>query len=127
MKFRIQWLKGKGTLKFTGLICDAVRGYASGQSALEFCQKYSPPPSRRWNINAYGSEWHCVMLAKAWCSKLQHFFEVYSGQANPSYHFTAQDIDCWEEPPELEKLGEQWAQDAKKLQAVLEIRALRPR
>ena len=58
--FAVFFLKGKGTLKLTGLTCDAVKAASRGHAADMFFASYAMNTNRRWNVKPYDGIKNCT-------------------------------------------------------------------
>ena len=124
--FFVTFLKGKSTLKLTGMTCDAVRAAARGHVADEFFATYAMKTTRRWNIKMYDGISHCLTLAKAWCSKMQFFLQTWHSQPNPVYVFTDADLAVWVPSEDFSELEQYWMKDKKKFPTIQEILSMHP-
>ena len=88
----------KWTMEHKGVPYDAVKGYASGKNAKEWCSKYGFGQSSRYEIAAYGAK-EVVDLAEAWCEKLGHLYSLWLLQGDADYEFTKDDVASWKPSP----------------------------
>ena len=59
--------------------------------------------AKRFNVLLYEEE-NAFTLAKAWCSKMAHFYTVYMDQDDEDYEFTDADCESWDMPAEYKEL-----------------------
>ena len=120
--FKVMILKGKACLELTGLDYDAVRAYASGTFAKRWCGKYHLQVAKRFNVLLYEEE-NAFTLAKAWCSKMAHFYTVYMDQDDEDYEFTDADCESWAMPVEYRELLPKFtAKQAKEGRSIVHMR-----
>ena len=106
--FHVKPLGSKGwTLTHKGVPVDAIQGVSDGEEAKQFLQNHGFKKTRRFEINAYGLNDACI-LARGWAHRCQYFYDV--AKEDPQLlltgPFTAQQVQAYKEPTELEHLAE---------------------
>ena len=106
--FRTQALGGKWTLQHRGHVADAIQGAARGALAQDFCTRRSLPKSIRFELTAYSAD-ACGVLARAWCHKMQYFFniELQDGKHIDKAKFDPDLFTAYKEPTEFTALASQ--------------------
>jgi hypothetical protein len=103
--FRVTVLGGKWLKKHTGKSYDAVKAACRGASAESFCDRRGVHKSARFTV-AYGML-TCGVLARAWCSRMQFFYNWENvqpdGEALPITPAIALE---YQEPDEFVRLAE---------------------
>ena len=89
--FKVCLLGGAWTKEHMGVVCDAVKAYASGQDAQAWCSKYALPLSARFGLRRCGQD-QATALAGAWCARMQYFYDIFMQSSARSYQYTAEDI-----------------------------------
>ena len=123
--FTVKLLGGAWTRAHREVAFDAVRAAPRRFGPAEvFLTRFGITPSARFEISAYGIE-SAKVLANTWCTKMQHYFDIFEGSGDPDYRFTPNDHASYDEPAEFAHLLEVLAgfQRAR----CLWLRNLRPR
>jgi hypothetical protein len=101
---------------------DAVQGIPCTEDAAEFSRRRTGQASMRFSI-AYGLQ-VCGVLARAWCHRLQHFYNLESSDAlGAAMIYTAEHFADYTEPRELLQLAET-STSGEVLGRIRQIRAL---
>ena len=90
--FKVCLLGGAWTKEHVGVACDAVKAYASGKEALDWCSKFGFPTNTRFGIRKLGQE-RATVLAGCWCSRLQYFYDIFCRAKRDNYQYTSADIN----------------------------------
>ena len=121
--FRGTILGGAWTKKHKGVAYDAYAGKACNQSAKAFCRMYGLGMSARFALSTC-SEKLASVFARAWCEKMQFFFDVYKASGDERYIFTADDVASFEETAGFSAAFEESEGVAR--ERAEQVRALRP-
>ena len=95
-EFKVSFRMGTWTMEKKGKPCDTVLASASGKTSKEWCASYGLQDNRSF-ATSYGHE-VAVAFARAWCSRMGHFFGIWRSQPNHKYVFTPEDIESWKPP-----------------------------
>ena len=120
--FCVHVLGGEWTQRHRGVAADAIQGRARGQEAVQWCRLHGLPQSSRHSIREFTEE-RAAILARAWCSKMQHFINL-RPERDVRTMWTADERRSWAEPSEFTRLAESAAQASKLAGRVLAIRRL---
>ncbi len=84
-------------MRHMGRSHDAYKGQvvSARGAAADFARNYGFQLSARYNVDLYG-EAGALELAQTWVAKAQHFYDIWSQQANLVYAFTAEDWASWQ-------------------------------
>ena len=82
---RLRPLGWGGTSLSGAVMTEATKGHAR-----LFCKRYGLAQSLTITLGRV-DEVDAVTIASEWCDKMQFFYSVYAGQADPSYVFTDDD------------------------------------
>ena len=119
--FKTKPLIGKWTLKHKGIAQDAVAGVASGFLATSFCRNRGEQLMMRFDLSAHGGAANCGILARAFCHRMQHFFNAeLSDPRIAGKPFPDAVIDAYKEPSEFIKFAATplLEQTAKRIKAI---------
>ena len=97
-------LKGLWTLEHKGVAFDAAQGYTKGKESSKFCSKWHLQTTMRFSTRDCG-EHAAIVLARAWCSKMQYLFDLALDVVDPDFSFNQADVDRWKLPDDLQALG----------------------
>lgn len=76
------------------------------RAAQEWCARRGVQKSMRVNYATYGAE-GCGILARAWCHKMQHFYNLeLTDPAGPALAFHSGLVDAYVEPTEFTRLAD---------------------
>ena len=104
--FKTRVLGGPWLMKTKGIPFDAVQGFASGESAKEFCTRRAVQKTVRFDYSVYGDE-NCGILARAWCHRMQFAWELeLSGVVALTAAFAEEHWGACEEPSEFSRIAE---------------------
>jgi hypothetical protein len=100
--FEVVVMGGAWTIAHLGRACDAWKGkaIALGGDAAKWATKYGFNTAARFNIDLYGDH-GAKLLAKTWCSKCQHFWDIWKHQHDDDYTFSVRDWESWQPSAEF--------------------------
>lgn len=99
--FRVVLLGGKWTKEKKGVVADCLKAEArAGTVAAAWALQYWRQRSSSYFISKFG-ESGAQVCAAAWCSVMEYYFELWSGQPNKHYVYQQADFDGAPELPEL--------------------------
>ena len=99
--FKVALLGGAWTMVHKGKPYDAVRAFASGGRASEWCDKYHLPKSCRFELDYYGED-VSLKLAHAWISRMGFLFGMWLSQPLPLFMYSRADVETWRAPGDLD-------------------------
>jgi hypothetical protein len=99
--FWVHVLGGNWQLAHKGVVADAIQGRC-GNQAIEWCRSQGVAYTARFEIATF-SEAHAAVMARCWCSKMQHFFNI--GICTGRTAFSEADMSSWTEPSEFTLLA----------------------
>jgi hypothetical protein len=100
--FGVTVLGGQWTARHRGVAADALKGHARTAEAQSWCRRVGVPVSARFEISAYGQA-AAATLARAWCSRMQHFYNL-AEEMPEDADFTDEQRGSWQEPSEFRSL-----------------------
>ena len=109
--FRVVVLGGKWTAAHKGRAADAISGQASGKDAEKWCRSLKhvgATITSRYDMELYTAE-RAAILARAWCSKMQHFYSITALLGKSIYQLSGTEMNSWVEPSEFTALAEEAA------------------
>lgn len=106
-------LGGRWTLRERGDSADVVQGRGRNALAKEFCARRGVPQTARFEIAQY-TEANAAILARAWCHRMQYFYDLEVVSGGAAYSFAPEDCRAYVEPTELSRLCVDWAGRHKK-------------
>ena len=116
---------GIWTHRHHGVAFDSYRGLARCAESRFFCAAYRLPQSATFAIRKYKEE-GCLMLCKAWESRLTFLFDLWCTAAmDPSYVFADNEVDRYMLPAEVRAFA--GAAPAVFRERLAEIQSLKPR
>jgi len=121
--FVVSVLGGVWTAKHRGVAADAVQGRAKGQAVISWCHKAKVLQSARFEISAY-TEASAGILARAWCSKMQHFWNLSMQSPEQPTAFSAEDKRSLLEPSDFTLLAQDPTSSKQMQKRIQAIRAL---
>ena len=115
---------GKWTLERKGVVYDCVAAKARAQDVADWCVAWSLPQSSSWSTLLYG-EGPSVQLATAWCSRMQHYYDVHVERGfSRDFVFNEEHSLSWPCPDSLAALDASSRADMRR--RVAQIRNLAP-
>ena len=79
-------------MQHTGELTDAVKGYASGQAAKDWCLKYGLPREARFGSRKFGMD-QANALASAWCARLQLLYDMFLSANMDEFVYSRADLE----------------------------------
>ena len=102
--FLVHVLGGQWQLALKGVVADAIQGRACNQ-AVEWCRSRGVSYTARFEIATF-SEAAAAVMARAWCSKMQHFYNIALRSGDGGHVFSEAERSSWAEPTELTLLAQ---------------------
>jgi hypothetical protein len=121
--FQVSLLGGSWTAKHRGVIADAFSGAAKGDRARSWCRSRRMAMSSRCEISLYAEEFASV-LARCWCSRMQHLFNIAEKHHNDLHVFLPDELASWPEPSELALAERSLVEVPRAAARIAQIRAL---
>ena len=121
--FRCTILGGAWTKLHSGKACDYVMGKAATKEVDQWCRRYSMAVSARFSIAMY-SERIGSVLAREWCRKMQHYYDIAVASEGSMHRFTEAEHASYQESGEFSLIVA--GLDGKALERAHWLRALRP-
>lgn len=121
--FKVCLLGGAWTMEHTGMVCDAVKAYASGKDVKSWCSKYGLPNQARFGIRKFGQE-QATALAETWCSHLQRFYDHYLAANMETFEYAAYEVNA---PPLPKAVADMAASSQIFRERLEQIRAMAPK
>jgi hypothetical protein len=103
--FKVTLLGGRWLAAHHGMAYDAFQGASTNQRAKLFCRNRNMPFSARYNISTYGNA-EASMLARTWCHKMQHYYNVAVAAGNDAHPFTDEHHHAYIEPTEFTRYAD---------------------
>ena len=101
---------------------DFFMGKAS-HGAERWCKTYGLQMSARFSIKLYG-EFMANLLSRAWCHRMQHYFDIAGSARVPGYSYKADDHESYVEPSSFSEAVP--ALEGQALARAMGIRSIRP-
>ena len=121
--FKTTCLGGEWTLEHKGVEADAIRGFASGQTAIKFCELQQMKHSKRFELSLYEMG-PGGAFARAWCHKMQFFLNIALEAQDLACLFTEADIAKYVQPTEFAEAVRLLERKPLCMRAAKQIRAL---
>jgi hypothetical protein len=123
--FRIGPLGGNWTMRRHGVLFDAYKGWAHGQSVSDWCDAYNLPKSARFNVALYGNE-GSIAMATSWMHRMNWLFEAWLDAGSPNaFRYEDGLIAQYREPLDFTALANGFTA-VLALRRVQQLRSLRP-
>ena len=101
-EFQVKLLIARKKRRDAGDISEAHQGMAIGTLAEDFCRTHGLAKSAQYSNSLYGDA-TSALLARSWCHRMTHFFELAVGSGLPT--FTDAEKASYAEPSELTDLA----------------------
>ena len=101
LNFRVAPRQGKGTLAAHGVLCDAMRGVPRGHLVEKWCKKYHTGLSGTYALSIFDGEEGATEMARAWCHKLEYFYNIYQRVADEGHVYTDLEVQNYAEEEEF--------------------------
>ena len=102
-------LGGEKTMGLIGKSYEYIIGRSTNNLTLDFVKRRTGQQTMRWKVfrkdDAFG-EHECGILAREWCRKLQHFWQIeLSGEVAPGHPFSQVHHDSYVEAVEFQGMA----------------------
>eukprot|EP00969_Alexandrium_andersonii_P094537 4176715-Alexandrium_andersonii.AAC.1 len=122
--FKAIVLGGPAHMAQHGKAYHSVCGVTRGGLAKDFCKRRGVQYTFRCSYALYGDA-ACGILARAWCHKMQHYFNLeLASSEGEDLVFTSEHRNTYSEPTELQKLLAEGHPNPALLQRVEALRSL---
>ena len=98
--FLTRILGGKWTVTHKRVACDAIVGYARGKEPRAWATRFCLDRVNSFAFKKY-TQLAASAMALEWCSRMQHYYEIYLAQDDPDVTYSQEQLDSYSESLEF--------------------------